>query len=274
MPTPSSPLETLWALRDARGLSTIEKAITAMVISRGTAYASAETLMADACVGRTAFYAARKRLTSLGVLHAVERPGQTTVYTVDAAALIALAPLPRRESGHKVGVPPHDTGTPAASRQGGMPPNDIQSVNQKRNFEDTSSSAAIDSVPTGLDVDFPRPQHGMTSTHSIDVQALALAAGMTLTATEKTQIDSALTGALSAGLTPLGASTALVGYLQRRALPATEPGHARSVAVLRLMLQDAATGTPSWSPRTAQPQPPANVATASHTMGGRRVSTM
>lgn len=283
-------IKALWALRDARGLTTTDKALTAMIISRGTAFASASTLMADAAMGRTAFYESRKRLTGLGVIRAVERPGQTTVYTADIETLRALAPLSRDDTGQQRTLPGGGTGAPAGSQHGGVPRDGIQSKNPKGNSRSTSSSAALDRVSaTTAPASLSRPLHERNTTGptgSVDsattVVEMALQVGAKVSTAEAVAVAQTLANAIAAGLAPSTAAECLNVYLERRALPETDPSHARTSRIFSMMLDDARIGIKPVLRRSGDSSAqaalaaarPMDVRHAAHTTGGRRVSSM
>lgn len=82
--------DVIWAIRDARNLKTNEKTFLFVVESRGETFASAETNALDMNMSLKTYYRVREALLDKQVLKANERPGQPTVYTVDAEGLVKL----------------------------------------------------------------------------------------------------------------------------------------------------------------------------------------
>jgi hypothetical protein len=85
---------TMAAIRNARGLTSAEKAMLYTIESRGEVFSSAETFRGDCGMGRNKFYDVRGSLLDKGLVQAeVRRPRGTTVYRVDHEAVAAMTPM-------------------------------------------------------------------------------------------------------------------------------------------------------------------------------------
>jgi len=89
--------QTLWAIRDARGLSVYEKAFLFVVATRGVMFTIATKAAQDMGMGLTKFYAVRQALLSRGLISVRtrgqgNRTSRTTMYTVNLEAVRALTP--------------------------------------------------------------------------------------------------------------------------------------------------------------------------------------
>lgn len=85
-------VQTMAAIRNARGLTADDKAMLYTTESRGEVFATADIFRQDCGMGKNKFYATRSRLDALGLLDVRERrPKGTTCYRVNHDAVAALA---------------------------------------------------------------------------------------------------------------------------------------------------------------------------------------
>lgn len=87
----SVDLPTLFAIRDARGLSVAEKAFLFVVASRGKLFASGTTSAADMGMSRSTFTRTARRLVERKLIDAETKPGRPTTYRVRLQAVRGLA---------------------------------------------------------------------------------------------------------------------------------------------------------------------------------------
>lgn len=78
--------ETVWAIRDARGLSSKEKVFLLVTESRGELFGKWHRNAADMGLSKRGYYDARASLLGKGLLLAERRFDNTTVYLVNHAA--------------------------------------------------------------------------------------------------------------------------------------------------------------------------------------------
>ncbi|MRJ75464.1 hypothetical protein GEV29_02850 [Aeromicrobium sp. SMF47] len=85
--------QTIWDIRDARGLSSNEKVFLMVIESRGDMWASVAQASADMGMSRSTFYKTRTSLIDRGLIKVLRRgPNQTTVYRVRRPAVRGLVP--------------------------------------------------------------------------------------------------------------------------------------------------------------------------------------
>jgi hypothetical protein len=111
---------------------------------------------------------------------------------------------------------------------------------------------------------------------------MALQVGAKVSTAEAVAVAQTLANAIAAGLAPSTAAECLNVYLERRALPETDPSHARTSRIFSMMLDDARIGIKPVLRRSGDSSAqaalaaarPMDVRHAAHTTGGRRVSSM
>lgn len=89
--------QTMWNIRDARGLNANEKALLWAIESRGITFTAWQTTAEDAGMKKDVFYRTRAALIKKGLLKAGLRKDDTTVYRVNEKAVAALVPVKEKK---------------------------------------------------------------------------------------------------------------------------------------------------------------------------------
>lgn len=125
--------KTMWAIRDARGLTTSEKAFLFVIESRGTAKTYRKTLMNDTGVSDGQVTNLVRSLTDKGCI-VTGRDGARTTYTVSHEAVSCL--VPDRTEAHSVSGSAQSVSTRAhsVSVEGSL--SEDNKKNSKKNMKD------------------------------------------------------------------------------------------------------------------------------------------
>lgn len=118
--TTNTRIQTLYDIRDARGLSADEKHFLMTVELRGKCKASMDLLCADMGIGRTRFYSLRKSLSEKELLSVKTVNGKPTVYRVNAELLEQCRPLPYPDTPVAVRQPCRTTAALSRPDRGGV----------------------------------------------------------------------------------------------------------------------------------------------------------
>lgn len=86
-------VQTIWNIRDARGINANEKAFLFVVASRGVMFSEWQTAAADMGMSKDTYYRTRNALIKKGLVKEGLRKDTTTVYRLEEKALAALVPV-------------------------------------------------------------------------------------------------------------------------------------------------------------------------------------
>lgn len=151
--------ETIWAIRDARGLSTSEKAFLFVVESRGTAKTYRQTLMNDTGASDGQITNLVRSLTAKGCIE-TGRVGRRTTYRVSHDAVARLVP-------DRIGTQPVSDGAQSVSptahsvSAAGSPSEDNKK-NRKKNVKENQmknkTAPVVADAPTVTAAESPLPK--------------------------------------------------------------------------------------------------------------------
>lgn len=134
--------QTMWNIRDARGLSAGEKALLFVVESRGTSIASRKTLAQDMGVSVNTYDSYRTSLINKGLLRPTLRTGGTTIYVVDADVLSTYLPITDSGEGDTPESMAGDSQNPGGGHPRSLGTKKNIKKNVKNNLEEEQASCA------------------------------------------------------------------------------------------------------------------------------------
>lgn len=171
--TPSMRNDVMWAIRDARGLSSNEKCFLWAVESRGVMFTTQERARQDMGLSRGTFYKTRNRLRERGLLRIHRRgPNATTQYRVNDTALQALVPMEAPTEEPEAAwweTPDATTETPHSPTSG----NDIGAVDEVSTSDQASVSSAATEVEPEADTQEELKNDHLNGTKTITIEGLA-----------------------------------------------------------------------------------------------------
>lgn len=272
-----SMLDIVWAIRDARGLTTIEKSVAYAIASRGKCWAAADIIAADAGIARSAYYRARKRLIDLGVLVEEVREGETTVYEVAFLPLAAMKP--NTPPSTKKAITVNDdaqvseedtTGTRVPSEHGGVFPENTGVCSEGTHKDNSKSYLEEELEEKHHHLNLMEVSTGGTEMKKTADDIKTRAPQMGFHAIANWEAADVAKVAQNSSLEAKVLDRIIDIYLQRRGLPQTDKDFVKGVGFLRWMIANPEAGL-AWAPKPVES--PTDVRNGPQAQGGRRVET-